>query len=30
MQAAIDAEGGDKTLYQGPMPRIKGVNDKPR
>ncbi|HOV94876.1 MAG TPA: lysophospholipid acyltransferase family protein [Spirochaetales bacterium] len=30
MQAAIDAEGGDKTLYRGPMPRIKGVNDKPR
>lgn len=30
MQAVIDVEGGDKTLYQGPMPRIKGVNDKPR
>jgi len=30
MQATIDAEGGDKTLYRGPMPRIKGVNDRPR
>ncbi|MCE5255456.1 MAG: 1-acyl-sn-glycerol-3-phosphate acyltransferase [Spirochaetaceae bacterium] len=30
MQAVIDAEGGDRSLYQGPMPRIKGVNDKSR
>ena len=27
MQATIDAAGGDKSLYRGPMPRIKGVND---
>ncbi|MDP2790420.1 MAG: lysophospholipid acyltransferase family protein [Rectinemataceae bacterium] len=27
MQAHIDAQGGDKSLYRGPMPRIKGVND---
>lgn len=30
MQAAIDAHGGDKTLYIGPMPRLKGVNDRNR
>lgn len=30
MQAHIDAAGGDKSLYRGPMPRIKGVNDRPR
>jgi 1-acyl-sn-glycerol-3-phosphate acyltransferase len=30
MQARIDARGGDKSLYRGPMPRIKGVNDRPR
>ncbi|MHB0896104.1 MAG: lysophospholipid acyltransferase family protein [Spirochaetales bacterium] len=30
MQAAIDAAGGDKSLYLGPMPRIKGVNDRQR
>ena len=28
IQNLIDAHGGDKTLYQGPMPRIKGINDK--
>lgn len=27
MQGVIDAHGGDKSLYRGPMPRIKGVND---
>lgn len=27
MQAVIDAEGGDKSLYRGPMPRIRGIND---
>ncbi|MFA5852192.1 MAG: 1-acyl-sn-glycerol-3-phosphate acyltransferase, partial [Spirochaetales bacterium] len=30
MQAAIDSGGGDKSLYLGPMPRIKGVNDRQR
>lgn len=30
MQARIDAAGGDKSLYLGPMPRIKGVNDRTR
>jgi len=30
MQAAIDSAGGDKSLYLGPMPRIKGVNDRQR
>ena len=30
MQAAIDTGGGDKSLYLGPMPRIKGVNDSSR
>jgi 1-acyl-sn-glycerol-3-phosphate acyltransferase len=30
MQALIDAEGGDKSLYRGPMPRIRGVNDRER
>lgn len=30
MQKAIDAEGGDKSLYLGPMPRIRGVNDRNR
>jgi len=30
MQAAIDAYGGDKSLYIGPMPRLKGVNDRNR
>jgi len=30
MQDAIDSAGGDKSLYRGPMPRIKGVNDKNR
>ncbi len=29
MQSCIDESGGDKNLYIGPMPRIKGVNDKP-
>lgn len=29
MQKAIDKAGGDKSLYLGPMPRIKGVNDRP-
>ena len=28
MQACVEAQGGDKTLYRGPMPRIKGVNDR--
>jgi 1-acyl-sn-glycerol-3-phosphate acyltransferase len=28
MQAMIDARGGDRSLYRGPMPRIKGVNDR--
>ncbi|HCX96010.1 MAG TPA: hypothetical protein DHU26_03285 [Spirochaetaceae bacterium] len=27
MQAEIERCGGDKSLYRGPMPRIKGVND---
>jgi 1-acyl-sn-glycerol-3-phosphate acyltransferase len=27
MQAEIEREGGDHSLYRGPMPRIKGVND---
>lgn len=27
MQAEIDFSGCDKSLYKGPMPRIKGVND---
>jgi len=27
MQAEIDRSGGDNSLYRGPMPRIKGVND---
>jgi 1-acyl-sn-glycerol-3-phosphate acyltransferase len=27
MQAEIERTGGDKSLYRGPMPRIKGVND---
>ncbi len=27
MQAEIDRNGGDKSLYRGPMPRIKGIND---
>lgn len=27
MQAEIDRMGGDASLYIGPMPRIKGVND---
>ncbi len=30
MQAHIDTRGGDKSLYRGPMPRIKGVNDRER
>ena len=30
MQARIDAAGGDRSLYRGPMPRIKGVNDRER
>jgi 1-acyl-sn-glycerol-3-phosphate acyltransferase len=30
MQAIIDRERGDKGLYRGPMPRIKGVNDGKR
>jgi 1-acyl-sn-glycerol-3-phosphate acyltransferase len=30
MQRRIDSAGGDKSLYRGPMPRIKGVNDKDR
>ena len=30
MQACIEAEGGDKSLYRGPMPRIRGVNDRER
>lgn len=30
MQARIDESGGDKRLYRGPMPRIRGVNDKER
>jgi len=28
MQGLIDAQGGDKSLYRGPMPRIRGVNDR--
>ncbi|HEY9053767.1 MAG TPA: lysophospholipid acyltransferase family protein [Rectinemataceae bacterium] len=27
MQEKIDSEGGDKSLYRGPMPRIRGIND---
>lgn len=27
MQAEIDRCGGDRSLYRGPMPRIRGVND---
>ncbi len=27
MQAEIERSGGDKSLYKGPMPRIRGVND---
>jgi len=27
MQAEIEREGGDPSLYRGPMPRIRGVND---
>ncbi len=30
MQQSVDSAGGDKSLYRGPMPRIKGVNDKNR
>jgi 1-acyl-sn-glycerol-3-phosphate acyltransferase len=30
MQAVIDREGGDRSLYRGPMPRIRGVNDRQR
>lgn len=30
MQECIDSVGGDKSLYRGPMPRIKGVNDRNR
>ena len=30
MQARIDESGGDKSLYRGPMPRIRGVNDRER
>jgi len=30
MQHSIDEAGGDKSLYRGPMPRIKGVNDRNR
>ena len=30
MQVCIDTAGGDKSLYRGPMPRIKGVNDRNR
>ncbi|TXT50165.1 MAG: acyltransferase domain-containing protein [Spirochaetes bacterium] len=30
MQARIDQAGGDKSLYKGPMPRIKGFNDRLR
>lgn len=30
MQACIDESGGDKGLYRGPMPRIRGVNDRER
>ena len=30
MQGMIDARGGDKSLYRGPMPRIRGVNDSSR
>jgi 1-acyl-sn-glycerol-3-phosphate acyltransferase len=30
MQAHIDMVGGDKSLYKGPMPRIRGVNDTMR
>ncbi|HWR11840.1 MAG TPA: lysophospholipid acyltransferase family protein [Rectinemataceae bacterium] len=30
MQRAIDSGGGDKSLYLGPMPRIRGVNDRER
>ncbi len=27
MQAEIECSGGDNSLYRGPMPRIRGVND---
>jgi len=27
MQSEIERAGGDPSLYQGPMPRIRGVND---
>lgn len=27
MQVEIEREGGDPSLYRGPMPRIRGVND---
>jgi len=27
MQAEIERSSGDKSLYKGPMPRIRGVND---
>ena len=30
MQERIDTEGGDKSLYRGPMPRIRGINDTDR
>jgi 1-acyl-sn-glycerol-3-phosphate acyltransferase len=30
IQACIDEAGGDKSLYRGPMPRIRGVNDRER
>ena len=30
VQDCIDREGGDRSLYRGPMPRIKGVNDRNR
>ncbi|MDX9826536.1 MAG: lysophospholipid acyltransferase family protein [Spirochaetia bacterium] len=30
MQQAIDSAEGDKSLYRGPMPRIRGVNDRNR
>jgi 1-acyl-sn-glycerol-3-phosphate acyltransferase len=30
MQRLIDSEDGDKSICRGPMPRIKGVNDRNR
>lgn len=30
VQTCIDTEGGNHSLYRGPMPRIKGVNDRTR